>query len=101
MSKTYLLIDDEAESAASTEPYAEAIAEASQGSLEVRSHQPQSIEEVLESIAKTKPDGLLLDIAFTNALMEDRAQLPYDGIALAQQIRTLQTRGSRRHCEPA
>jgi hypothetical protein len=95
MSKTYLLIDDEAESAASTEPYAEAIAEASQGSLEVRSHRPSSIEEVLESIAKTKPDGLLLDIAFTNALMEDRAQLPYDGIALAQQIRTLQTRGSR------
>lgn len=95
MSKTFLLIDDEAKSDASTAPYAEAIADASQGSLKVDSYLPASIEEVLEFIAAKKPDGLLLDVAFTNALIEGHTPLPYDGIALAQQIRTLQTRGAR------
>src|SRR5580704_18718330 len=95
MSKMYLFIDDEAKSKASAEPYAEEITEASQGSVRVESYRPSSIQEVLEVIAKTKPDGLLLDVAFTNALTEEHAPLSYDGIALAQQIRTLQTRGLR------
>ena len=34
----------------------------------------------------------MLDVAFTNAPATEEAQVAYDGIALAQQIRTLQTR---------
>lgn len=95
MSKTYLFIDDEAKSKASSEPYAEEISDASEGSLKIDSYRPSSIDEVLAHIADAKPDGVLLDVAFTNATTEDRAPLSYDGIALAQQIRTLQTRGIR------
>lgn len=95
MSKKYLFIDDEANSQASAEPYAEEITDASGGSLAVESYRPTSIQEVLEVIAKLKPDGLLVDVAFTNALTEEHAPLSFDGIALAQQIRTLQTRGLR------
>src|SRR4051794_22774397 len=95
MSKTYLFIDDEANSRASTEPYAEEITEASSGSLVIESYRPSTIQEVLETIAKSKPDGLLLDVAFTNALTQENVPLSYDGIALAQQIRTLQTRRLR------
>jgi hypothetical protein len=95
VSKTYLFIDDEADSKASTEPYADEITEASEGSLVIESYRPSSIQEVLETIAKSKPDGLLVDVAFTNALTQEHAPLSYDGIALAQQVRTLQTRGLR------
>ncbi len=95
MTKTYFLIDDEAKSDAGAEGYADELSAASQGSLKVESHRPSSIEEVLEFIAGAKPDGLLLDVAFTNALTGEGGPLPYDGIALAQQIRTLQTRGLR------
>ena len=95
MSKRYLLIDDEANSDAPAESYAEELIASSEGSLTIESHRPASIQEVLEFIAIAKPDGLLLDVAFTNALTEKHIPLPYDGIALAQQIRTLQTRGLR------
>ena len=95
MSKTYLFIDDEADSQASAEPYAEEISEASGGSLAIEPCRPTSIQEILEAIARLKPDGLLVDVAFTNALTEEHAPISFDGIALAQQIRTLQTRGLR------
>jgi len=92
MSKTYLFIDDEATSKASAEPYAVEIMDAAKGELKVESYAPTSIEAVLGYIAKAKPDGLLLDVAFANALTPEKVQVSYDGIALAQQIRTLQTR---------
>lgn len=95
MSKKYLFIDDEVSSQASAEPYAEEITEASEGSLEIESYRPASIGEVLAVIAPKKPDGILLDVAFTNALTEQHAPISFDGITLAQQIRTLQTRGLR------
>jgi hypothetical protein len=93
MSKIYLLIDDEAKSDATADGYAEKLSASLQDSLKVETYRPTSIQKVLEFIAETKPDGLLVDVAFTNALTEDREPLYYDGIALAQQIRTLQTRG--------
>jgi hypothetical protein len=95
MSKTYVLIDDEAKSDAPAEGYAEELRAVSQGELQIDSYRPSSIEEVLKFISARKPDGLLLDVAFTNALTDGGAPIPYDGIALAQQIRTLQTRGLR------
>jgi hypothetical protein len=95
MSKIYLLVDDEAKSDAPADGYAEKLSASSQGFLTINTYRPTSIEEVLEYVAGTKPDGLLLDVAFTNALTADRAPLAFDGIALAQQIRTLQTRGLR------
>ncbi len=95
MSKTYLLIDDEATSKASAEPYAVEIMDASGGDLKVVGYGPTSIEAVIAHISHAKPDGLLLDVAFTNALTPENVQVSYDGIALAQQIRTLQTRGVR------
>jgi hypothetical protein len=94
MSKTYLFIDDEATSRASAEPYAVEIMDAAKGELKVDSYAPTSIETVLAYIVKAKPDGLLLDVAFEHALTPEKAQVSYDGIALAQQIRTLQTRRS-------
>lgn len=60
MSKTYLLIDDEAKSDAPADGYAEQLSASSQGSLKVETYRPTSIQEVLEFIAKTKPDGLLV-----------------------------------------
>lgn len=93
MSKTFLLIDDEANSEVSVAVHAEQLSAASEGSLKIETHRPESMQEILGFIAASKPDGLLLDVAFTNSHMEDGAPLPYDGIALAQQIRTLQTRG--------
>lgn len=93
MTKRYFLIDDEAGSEAPAEAYAEEIAAASDGALLVVTTRPGSLSGLLEFIASEKPDGLLVDVAFTNALSEENAPIPYDGIALAQQIRTLQTRG--------
>ena len=98
MNKTYILIDDEAQSAAPAEVYAEELSNASDGKLRVNTYRPSSLREVLEFIAEAKPDGLLLDIALTNATAEG-APLAYDGVALAQQIRTLQTRGLRQGAE--
>jgi hypothetical protein len=46
-------------------------------------------------IADAKPDGLLLDVAFTNANIDSDSDMAYNGIALAQEIRTLQTRARR------
>jgi hypothetical protein len=98
MSKTYILIDDEAQSAAPADGYAEELGVASRGQLQVRTYRPSSLADVLEFIAEAKPDGLLLDIALTNTTV-DGEPLAYDGIALAQQIRTLQTRGLRQDAE--
>src|ERR1039458_490635 len=95
MTKTYFLIDDEANSEAPADGYAEELTAVSQGSLRVEVYRPTSLQKVLEFIAEVKPDGLLLDVAFTNAPTGEGAPLAYDGIALAQQIRTLQTRGLR------
>lgn len=90
---TYLLIDDDAGDTADAELYAEALVAASGGALIVHTLRPDALPKTLEAIAIAKPDGLLLDIALTNALTADRQQVGFDGIALAQQIRTLQTRG--------
>jgi hypothetical protein len=51
------------------------------------------MQDILQFVATSKPDGLLLDVAFVNSVTADGAPIPYDGISLAQQIRTLQTRG--------
>jgi hypothetical protein len=98
MSKTYILIDDEAQSGAPAELYSEELTNASEGKLRVQTYRPSSLREVLKFIADAKADGLLLDIALTNATA-DGAPLAYDGVALAQQIRTLQTRGLRQSAE--
>lgn len=89
---TFILIDDESGSESPAEIYGEAIVAASDGELSVRTHKPSSIAKTLEHIAEVKPDGLFLDIALTNALNSDGGPIGFDGIALAQQIRTMQTR---------
>src|SRR5260370_39296777 len=96
MTTKFLLIDDDVESSeAPAERYAVKLSAVSGGNLTVDAHRPGSIDKVLEHIAATKPDGILIDLDFTHALTEDHAPLRYDGMALAQQIRTNQTRGLR------
>jgi hypothetical protein len=96
MTTKFLLIDDDVESSeAPAERYAEKLSAVSAGDLTVDTHRPGSIDKVLEHIAATKPDGILIDLDFSHALTEDHAPLRYDGMALAQQIRTNQTRGLR------
>src|ERR1035441_2784479 len=93
MSTRFLLIDDDVESAdAPAERYAEKLTAVSNGALAVDTYRPESIDKVIEHVASGKFGGLLIDVAFTNALNEDRTPVRYDGMALAQQIRTLQTR---------
>ena len=93
MTKSYILVDDEVGSFAPAETYAEAIMAASEGAISIATHKPASLRDVLEHIATSKPDGVFLDVALTNALDATGNSLAFDGIALAQQIRTLQTRG--------
>lgn len=96
MSTKFLLIDDDVQSGnAPAERYAEKLTLVSNGSLTVDTYRPQSMDKVLAHIVDTKPDGLLVDVAFTNALTEEHVSIAYDGMALAQQIRTSQTRGLR------
>ena len=90
---TYLFIDDDVGAAAGAELYAEALEAASGGQLVVQPLRPLALPQMIEAIAAAKPNGLLLDIALINALTGDRQQVGFDGIALAQQVRTLQTRG--------
>jgi hypothetical protein len=98
MSVTYILIDDEAQSAAPAEMYSEELSNASKGNLHIKTYRPGSLRDVLKFIADAKPQGLLMDIALINATSEG-VPLPYDGVALAQQIRTLQTRGLRQSAD--
>ena len=96
MSTKFLLIDDDVKSGdAPAERYAEKLTIVSNGTLTVDTYRPESMDKVLTHIAGAKPDGLLVDVAFTNALTENHVSIAYDGIALAQQIRTWQTRGLR------
>lgn len=92
----YLLIDDDTAGAADASLYARKLTRSSGGKLEVIAVKPLILAEMLESLRTEKPDGLLLDVALTNAQAGDGAPLGYDGIALAQQVRTLQTRGRTR-----
>lgn len=90
---TYLLIDDDIGAAAEATIYAEALEKASAGKLKLNVLKPDSLPKTLQAISEMKPNGLFLDVAFTNALTDQREHVGFDGIALAQQIRTLQTRG--------
>jgi hypothetical protein len=92
MTKTIILIDDEADAASPADLYGEEMQAAADGRLSVLTRRPGSMAATLELIAEAKPDGLLLDVALTNALGVDGAPIGFDGIALAQQIRTMQTR---------
>lgn len=88
-----LMLDDDAGGDAPAELYAETLAEASGGAMGVTVAKPGLMSETIALIADRKPSCLLLDVALTNALTAEGLPLGYDGIALAQQIRTLQTRG--------
>lgn len=90
---TYLLIDDDIGAAAEATIYAEALEKASAGELKLNVLKPDALPKTLQAISEMKPDGLFLDVAFTNALTDQKEHVGFDGIALAQQIRTLQTRG--------
>lgn len=86
------MLDDEAASDAPAELYAEQIKAAARGELEIIVRRPGRMGDTVAMIGREKPDGLLLDVALTNALDDDRQPVGFDGIALAQQVRTLQTR---------
>lgn len=90
--KTYLMLDDDAGTEAPAEPYAEALEAASRGSLSITVRRPGRMAETIAAITELAPDGLLLDVALTNALDPEGQPVGFDGIALAQQVRTLQTR---------
>lgn len=96
MSTKYLLIDDDFQSVdAPAERYAEKLTVVSKGGLTVEMYRPESIDKVRAHIVETNAAGLLIDVAFTNARTEANVPIAYDGMALAQQIRTWQTRGLR------
>lgn len=88
---SYLLIDDDVDSKPPAEMYTRELEAASQGALTFKAIKPTDLATSLEAIAQSGVDGLLLDIAFINAASADGEPLAYNGIALAQQIRTLQT----------
>jgi hypothetical protein len=90
---TYLFVDDDAGSDAPAELYADAFERAANGVLKIETIKPASLDAVLQEVAARGPGGLLLDLSFINATHEGRP-LAFDGISLAQQIRTLQTRRS-------
>lgn len=87
----YLLIDDDVDSNPPAEMYTRELEASSGGMLGFTAIKPTELAGSLEEIAKSGADGLLLDIAFINASGADGEPLAYNGIALAQQIRTLQT----------
>lgn len=96
MTTKYLLIDDDFQSVdAPAERYAEKLTVVSKGDLTVEMYRPESIDKVRAHIVHTNAAGLLIDVAFTNARTEANVPIAYDGMALAQQIRTWQTRGLR------
>jgi hypothetical protein len=96
MSTKFLLIDDDFQSVdAPAERYAEKLTAVSEGGLTVEMYRPESIDKVRAHIVETNAAGLLIDVAFTNARTEANVPIAYDGMALAQQIRTWQTRGLR------
>ncbi len=96
MSTKFILIDDDVKSTdAPAERYAEKLSAVSKGALTVDTYRPESMEKVLAYIASAKPNGLLVDVALGNALTAEHVSIAYDGMALAQQIRTWQTRGLR------
>lgn len=86
------MLDDDAGSEAPAEPYAEALEASSHGELQIAVRRPGRMAETIAMIAELAPEGLLLDIALTNALDQEGQPVGFDGIALAQQVRTLQTR---------
>lgn len=90
--KTYLMLDDEAKAEAPADLYGEAIEAASKGALKVEIRRPGKMADTINVIREIAPDGLLLDVALTNALDAEGQPVGFDGIALAQQVRTLQTR---------
>lgn len=86
------MLDDDAGTESPAELYAEAIEAASNGELRIEVQRPGRMRETVAAIAELAPQGLLLDVALTNALDDDEQPIGFDGIALAQQVRTLQTR---------
>ncbi len=86
------MLDDDAGTEAPAEPYADALQAACPEKLSILLRQPGRMAETIAIIADLAPDGLLLDVALTNALDAQRQPVGFDGIALAQQVRTLQTR---------
>lgn len=90
--RTYLMLDDDAGSEAPAEDYAEALVAPSNGELSIIVRKPGRIAETIAVIIELAPQGLLLDVALTNAQDAEGQPVGFDGIALAQQVRTLQTR---------
>ncbi len=88
----YLMLDDEANAEAPAELYSETIETASNGALTIMVRRPSKMADTISLIREINPDGLFLDVALTNALDTDGQPVGFDGIALAQQVRTLQTR---------
>ena len=90
--KLYLMLDDDAQSEAPAEDYSEAIERVSGGALQVLVRKPLPLPDTIALIREIKPAGLFLDVQLINALDDSNKPLGFDGIALAQQVRTLQTR---------
>ncbi len=86
------MLDDDSGTEAPAEPYADALQAACPAKLAIVVRQPGRMAETIALIADLAPDGLLLDVALTNALDAEQQPVGFDGIALAQQVRTLQTR---------
>jgi hypothetical protein len=87
--KRFIYIDDEADVA---ESFAEALMEASGSSLSIEVKSPTSLAQAVELLS-TNPEGLLLDIKLSNTKDKEGNPLRFDGLGLAQQLRSLQTRG--------
>lgn len=102
MTTSYLFIDDdvadpadgnrEAGAAGDAEAYSRALVAESNGRLTISAAQPGKLSDVLRLIKEARSQGLLLDVSFVNAGKKTGEVIAYDGITLAQQVRTLQTR---------
>lgn len=86
------MLDDDAGSEAPAEDYAEALMALAGGQLTIKVERPGRMADTIAMITAEAPQGLLLDVALTNAQDKEGQPVGFDGIALAQQVRTLQTR---------
>lgn len=102
MTIKYLFIDDDVATSGEAgagqgngdaEAYSRVLVKESDGKLEISAFQPGKLSDVLRSISEAEADGLILDVSFVNAGQKSGEAIAYDGITLAQQVRTQQTRG--------
>lgn len=86
----YLCIDDE--SAADVGPLLASVV-AKGDNLSIKREQPQELKKQLDDITKATIDGLILDLRLDQYKGEEGYKAPYQGVTLAQELRTRMAEG--------